>query len=99
MRDELLELLSQVIALLEDCEWPDKSRWFLEIRNSLKKPSSEAEFQETLRKLDKAISGMGSFADLPLTPRSRELTVAKAREMQWNLAQGLGEAIERLSTT
>ena len=38
MRNRLIEILSQVIILLSDCGWPDKSEWFAEVRDALKKP-------------------------------------------------------------
>lgn len=99
MSNEVLELLAQVIVLLEDCDWPEQAGWFADVRNALERPSSDAELQENLCKLDKALSGMGSFTDLPLVPKSGNLSVEKARDLQWNLAQRLGEAVDRLRAT
>jgi len=97
MKDRLLNLISRVINLLTDCGWQDKAMWFDEIRTILECKSTEAEkFQHNLDRLDKALAGMGSFSDIPLTSKNGKLSDQELRDIQWELVAELGEVINKL---
>ncbi len=100
MKGQVLNLLSRVVDLLIDCGWQDKANWYSELRNELHlaKPGSD-EFNAHLRRLDRSLSGMGSFSDLPLESKSGRMSDQETRSLQWELAERMGDAIERMVDT
>lgn len=99
MKKQLIEVLTEIINLLTECGWGDKAEWFEKTKQTLlSTPEDSKAIAETLRMLNAATSGIGSFTDLPLRPNSTGMSVGEARSLQWRLADELGELIEHLLT-
>ncbi len=97
MTDSLLNLLSRTIELLRDCGWQDKANWFEETKTVFESNSSETEvFQQKLSELDSILTGMGSFSDIPLSSKSGKLSDQEIRNIQWELVEDIGDAIDKL---
>ncbi len=98
MKKQILKLISRVVDLLTDCGWQEKANWYSELRNELHlaKPGSD-DFNAHLRRLDRSLSGMGSFSDLPLESKSGRRSDQEIRNLQWELVERMGDAIERMS--
>ncbi|MCP4536460.1 MAG: hypothetical protein GY832_04875 [Chloroflexi bacterium] len=91
------DLLRQTSELLSECGWDDKSFWFEDRSEALRKAEEgTGEFLAILQDLDRAVSGMGSLTDLPLAPKTDRMTIQEARDKQWELAEALGDAIDEL---
>lgn len=94
--NRLPALIDQAIELLADCGCSEQADWFAEVRRTLESVSQKSsEFADCLRKLDRVLAGMGSFADLPLRSESGKMTDQEARSLQWKLAADLGDVIEK----
>lgn len=82
------------------CGWPEKAQWFKEkaaVIDALEQDSLE--FDIEIKAIKKIISGMGSFTDLPLYPKTdSNLTEQEASNLQWELADKLGIEIKKLLT-
>jgi hypothetical protein len=101
MKTELFAVIGEIIELLRACNWPDKAAWFLQKQDLLSKLSlSDEEFKEFKRELfeiEKIMTGMGSFSDLPLyPPQESGLSEKQAAEKQWRLANQLTELIRKI---
>lgn len=97
MSNSIHDLLERASTLLNVCGWEDKASWFRERSLALARSRKGSEESVAiLQDIDRAISGMGSFTDIPLTPRIPSMSVQEARDEQWDLAEGLREAIEDL---
>lgn len=97
MTDSILNLLSRIIELLIDCGWQDKANWFEEIRSVFESNSSETDvFQQKLSELDSILTGMGSFSDIPLSSKNGKLSDQEIRNIQWELVEEIGDAIDKL---
>lgn len=97
MIDRLLDLISRTIELLKDCGWQDKAAWFEELVTVFESNSPETDvFQNKLNELDSILTGMGSFSDIPLTSKSGRLSEQEIRNIQWELVEDIGEAIDKL---
>jgi hypothetical protein len=98
MKSELLVVIGEIIKLLQACNWPDKAAWFSQKQDLLHKlnPSDE-EFKREISEIEKIMTGMGSFSDLPLYP-SKEfgLSEKQAAEKQWKLTNQLTELIRKI---
>jgi hypothetical protein len=95
MTNSLNEILIQISELLSECGWESKAKWFDDRRVKVfSSKTSSAESKASIQELFKSIGGIGGFTDIPLTPRSGQMTAQQARDKQWELAEALGEAIE-----
>lgn len=98
MKRELLAVIGEIIELLRACNWPDKAAWFSQKQELLRKlnPSDE-EFKRELLDIEKIMTGMGSFSDLPLYPSKESgLSEKQAAEKQWKLVNQLSELIKKI---
>lgn len=98
MKRELLAVIGEMIELLRACNWPDKAAWFSQKQDLLRKlnPSNE-EFKRELFEIEKIMTGMGSFSDLPLYPSKESgLSEKQAAEKQWELVNQLTELIKKI---
>lgn len=98
MKNELLNIIKDIITLLDQCNWLDKADWFREKYKILKKLNlGSSGFNQELRSIDAILTGMGSLSDLPLTPKKGvSLTKMQARKQQWDLVGELGDIIEKI---
>ena len=98
MKTELLAVIGEISELLRACNWPDKAAWFSQKQDLLSKlsPSGE-EFKRELFEIEKIMTGMGSFSDLPLYPPQKSgLSEKQAAEKQWRLTNQLTELIRKI---
>ena len=96
MKNQLLELIQVVIDLLIDCGWEDKAKWFIELKNAIENTTKGSkEFNRYLDDLENVLSGIGSFSDLPLKDRTGKKSEQVVRNLQWELVEQLGNAIEK----
>ena len=97
MINELLILIRLVEELLKRCGWTKEASWFETISTRIRAsdPCSD-EFDNCLEELDRSIAGMGSFTDLPLESIDGSQTKQELRNRQWDLAEQLGKAIEKI---
>ena len=96
MKQELMHTLDDIYFLLMSCNWPEKAKWFKEEITKIDElePSSP-DFYIELKSIQKIITGMGSFTDLPLYPKEDSgLTEKEASNLQWELADRLGAEIK-----
>jgi|GEM_PF-2425009 len=99
MSDTIYGLLRRASNLLRECGLNANAEWFDERGKTLRSvPSGTKESHAVLDEIDTALAGMGSFADLALSPKSDRLTVQQARDEQWELAEAIGNSIEELRT-
>jgi hypothetical protein len=97
MKDRLINLMSEFVAILTDSGWHEQAEWFADVRNSLDStPQDSSGFTSRLIELERALVGMGSIADLPLESKSGKWTRQQLRERQWALVEQLGECVEEL---
>jgi hypothetical protein len=93
----LVQLLSEAKELLLACGLPHRAKWFSDFQVSLNDASiAKEELCGMLSNLDSILGGMGSFADIPLTPSVDNLTVQQARTLQWELVEKIGKEITKL---
>lgn len=98
MKPKLLAVIGEIIELLRACNWPDKAAWFSQKKDLLSKinPSDEA-FSRELLEIEKIMTGMGSFSDLPLYPSKESgLSEKQTAEKQWRLVDQLTELIRQV---
>jgi len=99
MNNTICELLVRASKLLRECGLDEKADWFDERCSVLRQvPFDSKDSAVILDEIDNAIAGMGSFVDMPLSPKSDQLTVQQARDEQWELAEAIGTAIEKIKT-
>ena len=97
MTNTICELLDRASRLLRQCGLDEKADWFDERRNILRQESLDSKDSVViLDEIDSAIAGIGSFADIPLSPKTSQLTVQQARDEQWELADAIGVEIQRI---
>lgn len=97
MKENLLNILSRIIKLLIDCGLQDMANWFDKAKTVFEINSIETdEFQQKLCELDSILTGMGSFSDLPLSSKSGKLSDQEIRNIQWELVEDIGDAIDKL---
>ncbi|MES9887709.1 MAG: hypothetical protein ABW140_12935 [Candidatus Sedimenticola sp. 6PFRAG1] len=97
MKSQLLYLIQVVIDLLVDCGWEDKAGWFSEYKDKLEGAEQGSnQFYELLNELDGVLSGIGSFSDLPLRDKTGRRSEQEVRNIQWDLAEKLGDSVERI---
>jgi hypothetical protein len=97
MTKRLIQLLSEVRELLLTCGLPDRAKWFYDFEVNLNDVSiTKEKLCEILSKLDSILGGMGSFSDIPLTPSGEKMTIQQARNLQWELAEKIGNEIMSL---
>jgi hypothetical protein len=97
MKNQLLKLIQMAIDLLIDCGWEDKAKWFSDLKKSIENTDQCAkEFNKYLNEIDNVLSGMGSFSDLPLKDRTGRKSEQDIRNLQWELVEKIGDAIEKL---
>ena len=86
-----------MIELLTDCGWQDKAKWFSELKKCIENTDQDAkEFNRYLNEIDNVLSGMGSFSDLPLKDKTGKKSEQEVRNLQWELVEKIGDAIEKL---
>ncbi len=88
------KVLDDVIEVLNESGWDDEAAWYDDLRRELMshEPGSP-QFTELLIELEQSFLGLGSFADIPLSPQLHDAT-AEARaaaaidtnHQRWGLA-------------
>lgn len=97
MINQILNIISDITMLLKECGWDEKAKWFSDLQFELSENDVDSiEFQESLDELENSIGGIGSFSDLPLKTKTGSRSQQELRDMQWDLAEKLGEAVEEL---
>lgn len=97
MSEIIYGLLSRASDLLRECGWDSKAQWFDERGKMLRNVRlGSEEYEVILNDIDTALAGMGSFSDLPLSPKSDRLTVQQARDQQWELVEAIGNVVDEL---
>ena len=100
MKPELLELLASVVAILRESGWADEANWF-EKRGSTVKTHEigSDECRKAIKEVDAMLAGgMGSFLDIPLSSVRSGRSASEMREVQWQLAEQLGNVINRIQS-
>ncbi len=87
MKNNIIKILTEIIDLLNQTNWIKQANWY-NIKLELIKKTDEKtpEFSLLLEEIDKSISGMGSFSDLPMKKEYSSI--------QWELSIKLGEIIK-----
>ena len=91
MKNKLIQIIANVIALLGDCELFDQADWFREKMNAIEKTDgSISELQPLAKEIRNIIAGMGSFSDLSLEPSKESgMSDDDANKEKWELADKL----------
>lgn len=94
---ELINIISQIVSLLNECGWDEKAAWYSDVKEKLRRRDvCSEESRNCLIELENSIAGMGSFSDLPMKSKTGNRTQQELRDQQWDLAEKLGDAIEKL---
>ncbi len=97
MKNELLISIQMTIELLTKCGWENKAEWFSEHKKAIENAAQGSkEFNNYLTELDHVLSGMGSFSDLPLRDITGKMSEQEVRNLQWELVELIGDAIEKI---
>lgn len=98
MKSELVNIITQIIYLLNECNWQNKALWFADKLDKINRyHEGTEEFISLTKDIQKIIAGMGSFTDLPLMPREESLlSYDYVRSMQFELAVRLDTVILKL---
>lgn len=87
MKNNIINILTEIIDLLNRTNWIKQAEWYNSKLELIKKTGEKTpEFSHLLEDLDKSISGMGSFSDLPMKKEYSDI--------QWDLSIKLGEIIK-----
>ena len=87
MKREIINILTEIIKLLNQTNWIKQAEWYkLKLELIKKTIEQSCEFAYLLREIDKSISGMGSFSDLPM---KKEYS-----NTQWELSIKIVEVIK-----
>lgn len=98
MKLELVKTVNEIIDLLKECNWQSKASWFEEKLDVINRNNEDTvDFISAIKAIKNIIAGMGSFTDLPLTPKKEsKISKDEARKMQFDLAEELDALIIKL---
>ena len=96
MISEIISLIEEAAAFLDDCSLQTKANWFRERLSVLLDSSvTESAKRDALAEIRVILVGQGSFSDLP-TSRCKTLSEHDARNRLWELTDLLGAAIRKV---
>jgi hypothetical protein len=97
MRNKLDALISEIVGLLQECNWPKEAAWFADIGQRVRVcEEGSAEYNRALSELRRSLTGMGSFSDMPLKSSRQHRSEAELEDRQWELADKLAQEIDAL---
>ena len=98
VKAETVKVVQEIIQLLEECNYSQPAAlWKEKLGIFTANPPDSKEFLAIAEWLKRSVGGMGSFDDMPLTPKpGSRLTPDSAREYQVQLEDRLFSAVERI---